>query len=374
MARFALVSVLFFLGTLVARVVSQLPSDYTEIGSVEEFRRFAETFKSGAIDNCTNTGDITNTNGVWNQTYLGGIVGEVHCKESFVGALLSINNTVNRGTLSASNGTVCGFVCQNKYGDIPGVQVCNSINRGSIEGRDAFGVTSVTPSSLNNVVNLGTVSGTTSSNCLFPQSMIAPSTFVLDGACSKSGLYTRAFKHNSSDGLYHTVGTKEDVQRLLNKVVMDEPFRMAWTSDLELVAPFTVTVSGVIVNKTLIAVPGARLSTLPRLDQYFNTSYVVTDTSTSTVCNADTVVMGDMNVTVAAASIIEIVIDGSSGSDKDQVKKDVEDGLKDLGFVIGDVTVREDDGVLIVSVIVADQDTDSIAGSLHDCIPSFSSV
>ena len=101
---------LFFLGTLVARVVSQLPSDYTEIGSVEEFTKFAETFKSGAIDNCTNTGDITSTNGVWNQTYLGGIVGEVHCKESFVGVLLSINNTVNRGTLSAPNGTVCGFV------------------------------------------------------------------------------------------------------------------------------------------------------------------------------------------------------------------------------------------------------------------------
>ena len=164
------------------------------------------------------------------------------------------------------------------------------------------------------------------------------------------------------------------IRELLNKVVMDEPFWMAWTSDLELVAPFTVTVSGVIVNETLIAVPGARLSTLPLLRQYFNTNYVVTDTSTSTVCNADTVVMGDMNVTVAAASTIEIVIDGSSGSDKDQVKKDVEDGLKDLGFVIGDVTVREDDGVLIVSVIVADQDTDSIVGSLHDCIPSFSSV
>lgn len=109
MARFVLVFVLFFLGTLVAHVESQLPSELV-IKSVEEFTKFAETFKSGAIDNCTNTGDITSTNGVWNQTYLGGIVGEVHCKESFVGVLLSINNTVNRGTLSAPNGTVCGFV------------------------------------------------------------------------------------------------------------------------------------------------------------------------------------------------------------------------------------------------------------------------
>ena len=48
MARFVLVFVLFFLGTLVAHVESQLPSELV-IKSVEEFTKFAETFKSGLV-------------------------------------------------------------------------------------------------------------------------------------------------------------------------------------------------------------------------------------------------------------------------------------------------------------------------------------
>lgn len=68
----------------------------------------------------------------------------------------------------------------------------------------------------------------------------------------------------------------------------------------------------------------------------------------------------------------KIVIDPSSEFDKDKIKIDIEDELKDMGYVIGDVTVREDDGKLVVSVIVADQDSYSVVESLHACISSSS--
>ena len=66
------------------------------------------------------------------------------------------------------------------------------------------------------------------------------------------------------------------------------------------------------------------------------------------------------------------VIDPSSEFDKDKIKIDIEDELKDMGYVVGDVTVREDDGKLVVSVIVADQDSYSVVESLRGCISSSS--
>lgn len=68
----------------------------------------------------------------------------------------------------------------------------------------------------------------------------------------------------------------------------------------------------------------------------------------------------------------KIVIDPSSEFDKDKIKIDIEDELKDMGYVIGDVTVREDDGKLVVSVIVADQDSGRVVESLRGCISSSS--
>ena len=118
--------------------------------------------------------------------------------------------------------------------------------------------------------------------------------------------------------------------------------------------------------------PGARLATVPLLRQYFTTRFVIIDNSTKTACNTSTVATGDMQLVISAASTIEIVIDPSSEFDKDKIKIDIEDELKDMGYVIGDVTVREDDGKLVVSVIVADQDSYSVVESLHACISSSS--
>ena len=322
-------------------------------------------------DNCTNNGDITNTNNTLGKTHLGGIIGAVFVADPSDFTLFGISNTVNKGALTTSNGTVCGLICHNKNDHSPNVTIQNSINRGSIVGKEAYGITNIFRTLLTNVVNLGAVNGTNDSECIWKTPLPNDSVFVLDSVCKQSIKTARVFAH-SSEGLYYTVDTKEDVQELLNGVVVDNAFRMGWTSDLELVALYNVTVTGV-ENGSTAAVPRARLSTLPLLRQYFTTRFVVTDASTLTVCNASTVVTGDMHVVVATASTIEIVVGPSSDYDKDRIKIDIKEGLKDLGYVIGDVTVRDDNGQFVISVIVADKDSDDLVGALRDCISSSSS-
>ena len=151
---------------------------------------------SVTIDNCTNNGDIINTEGNEEFTYLGGFVGAVHLGKTSQTTVFTISNTVNRGNLTATNGVVCGFLCQSTKGSSPSVFVRNSINRGSIVGREAFGIIGTTDrnSNITNVVNLGTVSGTAASNCLWKTTPLSSSVFVMTGVCNKDLFFSRAFE------------------------------------------------------------------------------------------------------------------------------------------------------------------------------------
>ena len=324
------------------------------------------------IGNCVNNGVIISTDEALTQTFLGGIVGAIY-ETSTSRTNLKLNNVANRGALTSSKGTVCGLACQNQVGSSVIITVRNSINRANLSGMTAFGITNSddSESGMLNVVNLGVVNGTSNSDCLWGKEMEAYSVFVLDGACKKSGDLTKVFSRDNSDGVFRTLDTKEDVQELLNQVAMDQDCGMGWISELELVYPYTITVSGVVNNSTF-ALPGERLADVPLLRQYFTTRFVIIDNSTKTACNTSTVATGDMQLVISAASTIEIVIDPSSEFDKDKIKIDIEDELKDMGYVIGDVTVREDDGKLVVSVIVADQDSGRVVESLRGCISSSS--
>ena len=103
-----------------------------------------------------------------------------------------------------------------------------------------------------------------------------------------------------------------------------------------------------------------------------NKTYAVLDSNDKHIIyKENTVVDQDMNVQIKRVNVIEteFEFDGNSEDvDLDQVKKDIEDLMKDNDSVIMDIIVKENENShLVILVAVVEDDTHDAAGALISC-------
>ena len=234
-------------------------------------------FVGNIIENTNMTITISNSINCGNATgrsFVGGFVGRIWFISGSYSITLEIMNSVNKGSVSSTEGMAGGFVCVDPYGNFNvKTTIKNSINKGSVNAAtDAYGITNIITVA-RNVVSMGDVTGSSGSFTFWNPSTDVHLFFGLDGKCTKCG-GAILFKHNTNTGFYEVVGTGEHVDDLLNDESVNQHFGMVWSTELELVdkVTLTVNVSG-LLNGTLLVESGTPLNELAEFGEFWQDKY-----------------------------------------------------------------------------------------------------
>ena len=180
------------------------------------------------IFNSMNTGEINGSE------YVGGFVGVFVTKSESTLNSFTIINSANKGNVSAGSEMACGMFCViSDTTDNGNTTVLNSINKGSVNGTNAYGITN-NITKARNVVSMGEVNASSDSFTFWESSTDAGLFFGLDGKCVNCTDGTTLFVHNTNTGFYE-VESGEHVHDLLNAEVEKQRYGMAWTEELEFV-------------------------------------------------------------------------------------------------------------------------------------------
>lgn len=202
------------------------------------------------INNATNKANAQiETNNYWSR--LCGLIGNV-AAEKDQNFKLEVNNSANYGNFSSGGGSSFGLYWTNEKNN-EGVTsyVYNSINKGTLTGNYAFGITNIA-TSLKNVVSMGILTGTSSCQ-IFANSITPISSYFLDTACNSptNGIQFR----KGSDGLYYTTNDNKQVDEELNYNSTNEQYGMIWDTELNLINAIRVNF-GSPINKLAYVKPG----------------------------------------------------------------------------------------------------------------------
>lgn len=251
-------------------------------GPVQEQNAMGECYYGGYIAEANNNYDTdivfsnATNNGKWHiksfseESRFAGFVGKMRSENSFP-VRLHIIHSINKQSLSHSNGPACGLFCVDPRHYV-GIQttVTNSINKGDISGTNAYGI-STSVSYASSVVSTGTSTGTVNSFSLWGKAVETQNVYVLDKAC-KNCQSAKQFTQ-SSTGDYVIVGSNQRVDDLLNTLSVRNQYPIVWTRKLELTAAVRAII-GAPINKTVYIVPGSTLKTLLQISP-FNTETLI---------------------------------------------------------------------------------------------------
>ena len=180
--------------------------------------------------------NMSNSTGVVKgEQYVGGLFGVIQSSSPSKQAKVTITNTIRKNTLIGTTLASCGFVCVDEDSTYAvKVIVFNSISHGSVQGEKAYGIANYV-TEIMNVVNTGSVSGTSKSYSLWKSPTANQHAYAYGSSCKTCGTATQIIKSNQ-DGQYYVVGTKMKIVDMLNFVVnQDHHWKTLsfWTKDLE---------------------------------------------------------------------------------------------------------------------------------------------
>lgn len=406
------------------------------------------------INNCTNNGDIkgtysvggligvveenvgnvlvncsSNTKKIDGSDFSSGLIGNVYSVHPDTSFVLTMENCANKGPFVGSNGLACGMFCVNQ-GKSRRVEVklMNSINKGSVEGSNAYGISTIVDMA-NNIVNTGNVTGQSPcslwNECKKPQYLYVEQSHF--NPCSSEDIKKISF--DVSQNVYKT--EEDDIVHVnLNKESIKEKYGMGWTNDLE----FSVLqlVIGNPVNVIVPVIPGDTLSNVfqnlnivisdfivvnksdneilqPSTTLQFNTEialshsivysgvkngttliehgdilennkdlkpfltkdYLLTNLNDSTIIyDQNTNVLEDMNILITAVKRTEIVID--FGNETETNNTTVRDAILDVIISNGDTPAQitviwEDDGIYRILLVLPEEETETLTDHLLSC-------
>ena len=183
------------------------------------------------FEDCTNAGSVTA-----DDAPAAGLLGNVTVHEaSTASTSISVVNCANTGNVTSKTDAACGFVCARAQ-DLLELTVTNSINKGNISGKTAFGIAGLAKvKEASNIVSMGFVDGTEDTNSFWSAAHVVTSTFVLESTCQNCG-GAEIFAQNPDDKLFYVTGTGSDrLNKRLNEVVAEKGFTMLWSETLDLV-------------------------------------------------------------------------------------------------------------------------------------------
>ena len=309
-----------------------------------------------AFDGCSNNAQI-NLQNEHDQSSVSGFVGKVTATPSSL-VSLTIMNSANNMLVSGVNVTACGFfsVHLDSMNNV-NATVLNSITKGKIVGKTAYGISN-TVTQANNVVSMGSVESE-AARSFWEAAMSVNSLFGLKDVCSNCVDVT-LFWWNATEHRYVMNGSQST--EYLDDVLTTEAIKMgygiAWAPDLSFRDSFDVTITGVL-NLSISVKPGTRFGAVVELSQYFDYDhFVVMKYGDETVIyNSASVITGDMQIVVKKISRVVIDIEPVDSEDvnSSSVIKTISEivGI-DPDSIILDIVVNEEGKVIRIDVIVSD--------------------
>lgn len=292
-------------------------------GPVEEQEVIGECYYGGFIAEVNNNNDTdivvfnATNSGKWHietvsdSSQFAGLVGKIRSENSLP-VRLYIAHSINKQSLSHSNGPACGLFCvdSNHYDGIQST-VINSINKGDISATSAYGIATST-SAASSVVSMGKTTGTVNSYSLWSSAIKTENIYVLDKTCQNCQSATQ-FTQGTS-GNYVIVGSNQNVNDVLNTISIHEQYGLIWTKELELTTAVRA-IFGAPIQHTVFMLPGSTFETVLQIHP-FNTEILIPINKTdntlldiNSVFNVDTPVVLCYRVTlngiVNSLSLIE---------------------------------------------------------------------
>ena len=313
-------------------------SDYVYTGGFLGY--FAHSTDSAiTMEHCTNDGAFTFSGSFNGEFYAGGLIAELYGNTgcsltlnhainkanaemttgstySCIGGLIGITadaktkfslvvrNSANYGNIKCQGGKACGlyYTTDNLNTTITYI-VHNSINKGTMTGKEVYGISN-TATLLNNVVSMGTLSG---SSCLhFPTSATSASSYYLSSVCpsSTNGIpFTKG-----SDGFYHTKGGNKRVDNALNEESTRVQYGMLWDTGLNLISAIRV-IFGSPINRVAYVKPGDTFKMACDVINQQLDGYVTVNRNTWTVLVNETIIVGDLDVALCFNLTLKGVLD-----------------------------------------------------------------
>lgn len=168
------------------------------------------------------------------EQYVGGLFGVIQSSSPSKQTVINIANTRRENSVIGTAVASCGFACVDEDSTYAvKVNVLNSINFGNVQGEKAYGIANDIKEVMN-VVNIGSVSGTSKSYSLWKSPITNQYAYALSSSCKTCGTATQIAKNNK-DGQYYVVGTQMKISDMLNFVVnQDHQWRTLsfWTKNL----------------------------------------------------------------------------------------------------------------------------------------------
>lgn len=179
--------------------------------------------------------NMSNSTGMVKGTqYVGGLFGVIQSSSPSKQTVINITNARRENSVIGTAVASCGFACVDEDSTYAvKVNVLNSINFGNVQGEKAYGIANDVKEVMN-VVNIGSVSGTSKSYSLWKSPIANQHAYALSSSCKTCGTATQIAK-NDKDGQYYVVGTQMKISDMLNFVVnQDHQWRSLsfWTKNL----------------------------------------------------------------------------------------------------------------------------------------------
>ena len=242
----------------------------------------------------------TNAGFISGLDYVGGFVGSFSSQFS-TSAKLTIQSCNNLGNVNANLHYSCGIFCHDPSGDndLLRTQVLNTINKGTITGERACGISNNLTGAAN-VVSFGVVESSKTTYSLWSAIRLSTSTaYVLNTTCVNCGNAIQ-FGQNSFNGLYYQVGSSSvRMDDKLTTYAKGSRYDGVWTSKLEVVEKYFTVNIGVPVGLAVYVAPSSSLGSIDVLASYFSGKYVLVDSQNPSVeYNPDTVVTTDIGIDI----------------------------------------------------------------------------
>lgn len=145
-----------------------------------------------------------------------------------------------------------------------------------------------------------------------------------------------------------------------------------FNSDTRLALCHTVTTSGAM-EAQLFVEDNETLGSSSALQPFFTSEFIVRDAKTTAVVyKSNSVVSHNMTLVISRASQVVTVIDPEGNElDDETIRKETESLIEGSGGTVGDITViREEDGLIYVTVVVPEEQTEIIVERLAECMKS----
>jgi len=216
-------------------VVKSIPNYYIG-GLIGKFIASSSVTIQGNINNAmvNVSNEISNRRDDNRNEYAGGIFGFItSAAGAAAGGSITFLDTANYGNVIGIFKS-CGIACSEQTNNNV---LRNCINRGIVEGKEAYGFSNVVGEA-HSVVNLGKVSslwGRFSGTLDF--------VYTLGGTCENCGEDVTKIALNETDGRYHD-DNGEEVAAVLNEESNSKKYSRKWDRQLMIRAPITVHIGG----------------------------------------------------------------------------------------------------------------------------------